>query len=324
MTCPATYATQVKAAMPTLIQMLTSLGHHYDAQACRFLMPMLDAAVHFALPKNGRIFDDAIRGLRNIAPRLPYPVITISYRSSSDKQSDQTRNADSTRRLVLGIEIERNSPETSFFLKYCKDDDKQKIFAISDVAIMVFSICWFDNLQQWLPLAFGQVILSNIGNMQTPRQRQTLIAAVDIPLLPQIAPSIGCAEARNGVIHPTTNALLDIAAESSVILELCEALTCQNVSTQIAKPIDAAVNARRLRNGKLPMLDTHILTIYPGCSSNMALSHHDGGTHASPRQHLRRGHIRHLSDNRNIWVNNCVVGSAKNGTVNKSYRVRHG
>ncbi|MEO3722889.1 hypothetical protein, partial [Lacticaseibacillus paracasei] len=44
------------------------------------------------------------------------------------------------------------------------------------------------------------------------------------------------------------------------------------------------------------------------------------GTHESPRQHLRRGHIRRLESG-NIWVNACVVGSSEKGVIKKSYNV---
>jgi hypothetical protein len=44
------------------------------------------------------------------------------------------------------------------------------------------------------------------------------------------------------------------------------------------------------------------------------------GTHASPRLHLRRGHIRRLDESRTVWVQSCVVG-AEPGAVLKDYRV---
>ena len=44
------------------------------------------------------------------------------------------------------------------------------------------------------------------------------------------------------------------------------------------------------------------------------------GTHESPRQHLRRGHIRRLESG-NIWVNACVVGNSEKGVIKKSYNV---
>lgn len=43
------------------------------------------------------------------------------------------------------------------------------------------------------------------------------------------------------------------------------------------------------------------------------------GTHASPRFHYRRGHIRRLASGRNTWVRMCAVGKAANGIVLKDY-----
>lgn len=47
-----------------------------------------------------------------------------------------------------------------------------------------------------------------------------------------------------------------------------------------------------------------------------------GGSHASPRWHLRRGHWRHLSNGRRIFVRQCEVGDPERGGVVKDYAVR--
>jgi hypothetical protein len=49
-----------------------------------------------------------------------------------------------------------------------------------------------------------------------------------------------------------------------------------------------------------------------------------GGTHASPRWHIRRGHWRGLADGRRIFVRECEVGDATRGGVVKDYRVAVG
>jgi hypothetical protein len=49
---------------------------------------------------------------------------------------------------------------------------------------------------------------------------------------------------------------------------------------------------------------------------------HLGGTHASPRQHDRRGHMRRLPGGRQVWVKPCRVGDAALGTVFHDYEVR--
>lgn len=49
-------------------------------------------------------------------------------------------------------------------------------------------------------------------------------------------------------------------------------------------------------------------------------SHGDGThTHASPRLHWRRGHIRHLGDEKKTWVRPCLVGDGEHGTIIHDY-----
>lgn len=40
---------------------------------------------------------------------------------------------------------------------------------------------------------------------------------------------------------------------------------------------------------------------------------------ASPRQHLRRGHLRHLRSGGITWVSPCIVGGPEHGTIIKDY-----
>ncbi len=46
-----------------------------------------------------------------------------------------------------------------------------------------------------------------------------------------------------------------------------------------------------------------------------------GGTHASPRWHIRRGHWRTLGDGRRVFVRECEVGDSNRGCVVKDYLV---
>lgn len=49
-----------------------------------------------------------------------------------------------------------------------------------------------------------------------------------------------------------------------------------------------------------------------------------GGSHASPRWHIRRGHWRQLADGRRVFVRECAVGDASRGGVVKDYHVQIG
>jgi len=48
-----------------------------------------------------------------------------------------------------------------------------------------------------------------------------------------------------------------------------------------------------------------------------------GGTHTSPRWHIRRGHWRKLADGRRIFIRQCQIGDPANGGVVKDYMVKN-
>lgn len=52
-----------------------------------------------------------------------------------------------------------------------------------------------------------------------------------------------------------------------------------------------------------------------------SISQRLGGTHASPRWHIRRGHWRTLPDGRRTFVRECEVGDPTRGGVVKDYRL---
>lgn len=98
--------------------------------------------------------------------------------------------------------------------------------------------------------------------------------------------------------------------------QLLAALSCSNVSTDVIRPNREARAARPSST----LFDYHVLMIQPG--EERRPSEDRGGTHASPRTHFRRGHIRHLSTGPRIWVNSCVVSPGAIGTVNKDYAIK--
>lgn len=98
---------------------------------------------------------------------------------------------------------------------------------------------------------------------------------------------------------------------------LTTALSCTNVRMETTEP-SAKLNAKRLRNKREQIRRHHTLVIQPGKSTSAGQA---TGTHASPRVHLRRGHIRRL-ENKNTWVNSCVVGDKSRGILTKDYDVR--
>ena len=69
------------------------------------------------------------------------------------------------------------------------------------------------------------------------------------------------------------------------------------------------------KKGVPPIYTYHTLVLKPRVEPGPPL----GGTHASPRAHLRRGHFRHYKSGKVVWVEAHAVGDKKLGIVHKDY-----
>lgn len=96
------------------------------------------------------------------------------------------------------------------------------------------------------------------------------------------------------------------------VVAAVEVMNCSNVTTEeVAAP--AKLNAKRARSGKPPIYSYKVLVLKRH-GARAAL----GGTHESPRVHLRRGHIKRRATG-NFWWQPCVVGEKSRGMVHKDY-----
>lgn len=77
------------------------------------------------------------------------------------------------------------------------------------------------------------------------------------------------------------------------------------------------VNLKRAKRGRAPLLTYKVLTI----GKKKRKSRHLGGTHASPRSHLRRGYYRTSRNGVRHWVQPCMVKGDTSGFVHKDYKV---
>ncbi|GAC1664618.1 MAG: hypothetical protein PVS3B2_00540 [Candidatus Dormibacteraceae bacterium] len=107
----------------------------------------------------------------------------------------------------------------------------------------------------------------------------------------------------------------DYRDEAAALLSLLNALSCSNVRTEQHIP-----KTRAKVKEALPFDSYHYLTIEMSAGgSAQGIS----GSHRSPREHLRRGHVRRLPDDRRIWINATVVAAGRgSGVVRKDYLVR--
>lgn len=94
-------------------------------------------------------------------------------------------------------------------------------------------------------------------------------------------------------------------------------IACSNV-TIVDNPAPKFLNKKRIKAGKFPIFEHKTLVLK--LDDEVRVTQDLGGTHASPRVHLRRGHIRTLASGKQVWVQPCVVGSGP-GIITKDYKV---
>jgi hypothetical protein len=121
-------------------------------------------------------------------------------------------------------------------------------------------------------------------------------------------------------IHVDHDGFEDINIGAIMALDLMvkaiSVLNCSNIKV-IESPEKKLINNKRKQKGKLPIFTFKTLHIEAGDRAEIKLW--KLGTHASPRVHLRRGHIRKLPSGKEVWVQHCTVGDKSKGIVHKDY-----
>ena len=157
---------------------------------------------------------------------------------------------------------------------------------------------------------------------------------IDVSLVHSDTPRMGVM-----VVHPTKKSAgpmtairgkplppnaYPVPAESGdlILRFLCAitgAMLSRDVSLSRCGPSDRRMACNAAQGRKTGTV-YHKLVISPALQNQIAESDRLAGHgHASPRMHWRRGHFRHLSDDRIVPVAPCIVGSSDHGIVAKDY-----
>lgn len=250
------------------------------------LIPKLRKSIKFRVPDYGRIFDlkktETIGAIiDNYCPVFRLPYPVIALEWSVPDCS-----------ILTPTEAGQSDPYDAII---CVAYEEERGGEIHIIVCPMFR-AKVDGRSQWFPLNFGAAI--SAGNQ-------------DIRPFP--ATENGLALGPN---HPAVWS--DLRGELTTFAQFMAALACSNSVAVDAPAPSASLNAKRKSSGKTPFFSYKELTISASGSPTAGASM--GGTHGSPRVHLRRGHIRRLPE-RTVWVNACVVGDKSKGMVTKNYRV---
>lgn len=273
--------------------------HPRDAEVCEEILEEAAAAPKFVLPRGGRIFNDRLRGLPD-SLKLPYPVITIEYEASDAKDGlveaafGTENSASAPKRIVLAQEV----------------DDWIDVFSLVQLST--------NDGTFWIMQPYAASI-RKVENSQATRE---LPANINVG---QEIDGLEVINVATGTIAPKEigpgwrrNAYCDLMDECNAVLELIEALSCINV-THEALPARKP-NKSAIKRGALPFDEYRVLVIRE--HERGTVRSEPLGSHRSPREHLRRGHIRRLQDGRKVWVNPTVVNAGTTGKVTTTYDTR--
>lgn len=255
-------------------------------------------AVKFVMPVNGRIFETNFSGLPEIV-KLPFKTIVIEYEvDSMNSMAEEVFGPDVTKPAMKRIVYAEQQNE----------------------AIIIASIVAFQEPSGdlWQVQPFFTEILPK-GVVPDDASVEDIPQLKDYGRLEELRVRLydmgGMAQYVYGDDWER-HAYVDMNDESSAVLSLIEALTCRNVSFE-ALPVKKNKGAQM--RGALPFDEYHTLIVNARNRASDS-SEDQGGTHRSPREHLRRGHIRRLPTG-NVWVNSTIVNAGFHGKVIKSYEV---
>jgi hypothetical protein len=180
-----------------------------------------------------------------------------------------------------------------------KDDQskcsKAIVFAREDKEyIILTAIVWSDSHKMWAP--FPELLIPRVNYLDRSNVRNGRVAIK--------------ATARRSAV----GWLSELCDEMGALLCFLNVLQCKNVRAERSEP----KKIHQFIKSAIPFDDYHILTIDSPNTENCRQA--TKGTHRSPREHLRRGHIRRLSDGRKVWVNATVVAAGRScGVIKKEY-----
>lgn len=199
--------------------------------------------------------------------------------------------------VALEFELEEKDREETEIPGVLEKTNAMIVFARQVEGNIVFSSAHrFVSDGQWEPLPGGAI--SSVGSRQKAADGRMQVATE--VMLDDVS-------TRNDNIRPV-----------QTVLSFLNALSCSNVKP-VKSPAQNSQKALR-KKGALPFDDYHILTInVPG--KVQSIGEGLGLSHRSPREHLRRGHIRRYESGLRIWVNAHVVNAGVGGKVTKDYRL---
>lgn len=305
-----------------------------SARVFRRLIDMLQHSVKFILPNCCDLIDpNELRQAHLDLTRLPFPCVAFEApweKEDGIEQLGDFQQTPATKRIALCWEA---SPEYELLPGLNSILD-----AFPEGGVFVLPIYWGPEYRRWI-VALGGSFVPYENTMQDMKLEESLPAsriahaatieagltkskgkqfrAEPFYLLPEFYEKTLAAYGGNRD-KAYAQIILDSHDEVQTVVQACSVINCANVTTaEISAP--AALNKKRQEKGKQPFFSYKVLQLSD--ERREAGKASAGGSHASPRMHLRRGHLRRL-ESKVVWVRPAMVNAGANtGVVLKDYAV---
>ncbi len=263
-------------------RMIVSVDGNQTMALMEHYANLAETAQKFILPDGGYLLEDPdLRALDDNEPlRLPFPSIALEYvADESHIESDQT-----------------NAPKRVIFAREVGTHENPNTIAGITIGSVVFTKAY----GVWIPYPEVQIDLFDYID----RTRKSEVSD-------RFLYHIRCTDA----VLNDARIVKDYGAEIDVLLSFLNSLQCSNVAIDRSEPRKAKI--RHQGRGVLPFDSYHVLTI--AAPAGEYGESHGPHSHRSPREHVRRGHVRRLHSGRKVWVNAALVNAGKGGKVTKDY-----
>ncbi|KND60406.1 hypothetical protein BVER_03852c [Candidatus Burkholderia verschuerenii] len=316
---------QFAVLIPTIRRDMPGMRAGYEA-----VSQLLRVSVKYLLPNCAELID--VRELRQAhidSMRLPHAVVALEapwiLRDGEGGDKTATR---SPKRIALCVELDADVaellPGAAHFL------------AEEGGGVCVIPVFWTEAAGWQIAPGGAFVPHSNEVSAYVPEEADERTRLVNEPLREaglspkkmrqfQVAPFVVLPERYEydvqqlgslRAVHART--LAEARDEILALIQTGCVVNCANIDAPLLEA-PAKLNRKREQAGRTPFFDYRVLALRPPRSG---AGEGRGGQHASPKAHIRRGHIRRL-EHKQVWVSDTLVNaSSERGVVVKDYEVR--
>jgi hypothetical protein len=288
-----------------------------DCEWISYLIGALRTGEKFLMPNKGRLIDNRMPAeemIKNLKLPFPITICEFSYiETGEDDVSVGPGQIRSSKRIVVCIE---RPDDTGYFVTSVDYLDKDAIWQYCPIMQFIsydLKLLERDDSTPLHPLLLHYVKDKNpkTFNIQT---------YVTSPWLIEFISQV------QGIPRPDLAERLDIELSSDwqTVVDLCNVLNCSNVvMDKLAAP--KLINKKRERSGKTPFYEYHVLKI----KADRVVREGRGAGHGDrlpPKEHIRRGHIRHYhrddpDKHFTRFIKQQWIGDRSRGRVEKDYEI---